>query len=49
MIKKMHVYIFFVHLRKYFLYICVMWNPAAALGIANRDYYRSAKLIILIF
>lgn len=44
----MHVYIFFVHLR-YFLYICVMWNPDAALGFANRDYYRLAKLIILNF
>lgn len=38
----MHVYIFFVHLRK-------MCNPDAALGIANRDYYRLAKLIILNF
>lgn len=46
MIKKMHVYIFFV---QYFLYICVMWNPDAALGIANTDYYRLAKLIILNF
>lgn len=41
MIKKMHVYIF--------LYICVMWNPDASLGIDNRDYYRLAKLIILNF
>lgn len=37
----MHVYIF--------LYICVMWNPDAALGIANRVHYSLAKLIILNF